>query len=350
MILYGQDKKQRIKLWQIEIEREGDKIYLVTTFGYKNHKMQTIKKQVKCGKNVGKANETSLDQQAKLQLNSCVQSKLDEGYVENEADLTAKNDLCPFPMLAQDFAKHSSKIKFPCMVQKKYDGIRCIFFKGKFFSRNRKEFVNLHHLYFDSDLVFDGELYNHDLTFQELISIVKDEKCTDKTKVKFVVYDVIMFEFTFEERFEILKNFVFDNDYIQVAPTSNCLDKFEIDACLDAFIQEGYEGAIVRNMQGKYSCNRSFDLQKYKKFLTDEFEIVGFKCGEGLEQDCIIWVCKAKNGNKFFVRPVGSREERMEQFKSGNKSVGKMLTVKYQELTNDGTPRFPVGIVVRDFE
>ena len=37
-------------------------------------------------------------------------------------------------------------------------------------------------------------------------------------------------------------------------------------------------------------------------------------------------------------------------FEKGKSYIGKMLTVKYQELTDDGKPRFPVGINIRDYE
>ena len=30
--------------------------------------------------------------------------------------------------------------------------------------------------------------------------------------------------------------------------------------------------------------------------------------------------------------------------------VGKMLTVRYQGMTNGDVPRFPVGVIVRDYE
>ena len=123
------------------------------------------------------------------------------------------------------------------------------------------------------------------------------------------------------------------------------------------FIEEGYEGAMVRNNKGAYALGkRSANLQKVKTFLDAEYKIVGFTEGEGGETGCVIWKCStAKRGHSshrqtFNVRPQGAREQRREWFKNGNSYIGKMLTVKYQELTDDGIPRFPVGIAVRDYE
>ena len=50
------------------------------------------------------------------------------------------------------------------------------------------------------------------------------------------------------------------------------------------------------------------------------------------------------------MRPKGSVEKRQQMFKDLEKIIGKELTVRYQELSEDGIPIFPVGIVIRDYE
>ena len=75
-----------------------------------------------------------------------------------------------------------------------------------------------------------------------------------------------------------------------------------------------------------------------------------FTEGEGLDKGLVIWICKTKEGRTFNVRPRGTHAERAEFFKNGQTYVGKMLTVRFQELTGDGIPRFPVGIAFRDYE
>ena len=41
---------------------------------------------------------------------------------------------------------------------------------------------------------------------------------------------------------------------------------------------------------------------------------------------------------------------REEDYKNHKKYIGKMLTVRFQNLTALGVPRFPVGVVIRDYE
>ena len=121
---------------------------------------------------------------------------------------------------------------------------------------------------------------------------------------------------------------------------------------LDKYTKEGYEGVIIRNKKGKYAENaRSNHLQKLKKFIDEEFEIIDYTTPTtGKEVGCVVWICKTKDGKKFNVRPSGNYDERKKQYKNGKKYIGKMLTVKYQELTNDQVPRFPVGLAIRDYE
>ena len=111
-----------------------------------------------------------------------------------------------------------------------------------------------------------------------------------------------------------------------------------------------YEGAILRNRDSIYEFRRSKHLQKFKTFSDDEFEIIDFKEGTGHDLGTVIWKCKTKSGKEFDVRPIGTVQERSELFKNGDILVGKMLTVTYQELSEFGVPRFPVGKTIRDYE
>lgn len=115
------------------------------------------------------------------------------------------------------------------------------------------------------------------------------------------------------------------------------------------FVESGYEGIMLRNAMGVYRANyRSNDLQKYKEFLEDEYRIIDFKDGEGRDAGAVIWVCETADGKDFTVRPRGTIQQRREWFNDGANYIGKNLTVVYQELTEDGKPRFPVGKSVRD--
>jgi DNA ligase-1 len=190
----------------------------------------------------------------------------------------------------------------------------------------------------------------------------KTYTAADKEQLKHVnlwVYDCVN-DAPFESRLQTLKTFFDKHKFTQIhlLPTEECAKREDLKGFHDKYVLEGNEGLMVRNKQGLYQLGaRSYDLQKYKEFQDDEYTIVGFKEGDGLEKGCVIWICEVpsapkgtKDKKQFAVRPRGSHEERAEAFKTASDQIGKKLTVRFQELTDDGIPRFPVGIAIRNYE
>ena len=92
---------------------------------------------------------------------------------------------------------------------------------------------------------------------------------------------------------------------------------------------------------------RYLKMLKYKRFDTAEFTIVGAKPGKGTESGAVVWICRQKKGATFDCRPAASIAERRTQFKDWPQYIGYLLTVKYQGLSADKIPRFPVGLGIR---
>jgi DNA ligase-1 len=380
--LFGEASTGKRKVWSVKVVKNASTATIVTSHGYDGGKIVVNDKEVSVGKNIGKKNETTAYEQACLDARALWQKKKDAGYVDESASVPAaaaagagsaglaesrakiSSDEVPAPMLALDFNKRGKSIAFPCYIQRKYDGTRCVGIPSiGLFSRNRKAFPHLKHIKDElntlvgSDLILDGELYSDKLTFQEIVGLVKREtlKAGDNEKIKLIhyhVYDIIN-DKPYEERYNRLEA-LFDSKkfmHIKMVPTEECADRAQLKKKHDEYVAEGFEGIMLRNMTGAYKIGqRSSDLQKYKEFFDDEYEIIDFKEGEGLEAGCIIWICKTKEGKSFACRPQGTHEERKELFKNGKSYVGKMLNVRYQELTDDSVPRFPVGTGVRDYE
>ncbi len=380
--LQGQSTTGKIKSWTIRVFEDNGSGIIEIIHGYLDGKKQTIQKTITEGKNLGKKNETNPIQQAISEARSTWIKRKESGYYEvpsqlenatdNEDDEKKDaiqtrgkgiNDEVPSPMLAHDFNKRAKDIKFPCYVQRKYDGTRCVAIPNKgLFSRNRKTFPHLKHILSEINklhpsIVLDGELYSEKLTFQEIVGLVKKEtlKEDDEKKqldIKFHVYDIINYDMPYHLRYAnlqmLFKKYKFK--HIVFVKTELCQNKDEIKQKHAEYVTEGYEGIMLRNKDGLYSNSRSINLQKFKEFIDDEFEVVDYKEGEGQEEGCVLWVCKTTDGKLFHCRPRGSREERQTMFLNGNQYIGKKLTIRYQELTDDNKPRFPVGISFRDYE
>lgn len=343
-----------VRFWRISVNEGWYKI----EYGLKNGK--TITKIRNCIiKNIGKKNETTLFEQTLNEAKSKWNKKKDEGYFNIEID----NKICSelkfrrqsiLPMLAQTYNPTHPTIDFPCKVQPKLDGIRALYYGRGLWSRKGKLFKELNHIVSqlsDVNIILDGELYSYDLSFQEINSAVKKSN-VNTLKIMYIVYDIIN-DLNFPERFNHCKSVLSKKNRpnVCVLDTYDCTDSNDVLNFMEIFIKDKYEGLILRNLIGSYvPKHRSKTLQKYKEFIDDEFEIIGFSEGMGSEQGLILFECACKTGQKFKVRPIGTHEIRRNMYSNGSDYIGKMLSVKYQELTDGCIPRFPVGIAIRDYE
>jgi ATP-dependent DNA ligase len=387
-ILYGESSHGKRKVWKISVESRGSAAAILTEHGYENGKMVANERLVETGKNVGRSNETTPLQQAISEAQSAWNKKKDAGYAPDATGGSvpsggSSDDKPVSPMLAHDYNKRGKSIIFPCFVQHKLDGVRCVVGKNGMFSRNGKKFPHLTHIQTafqalespdqscehnsqdrqrcqtlsGTDLILDGELYSDTLTFQEVVGLVKKEKITQEDRTKLLqihlfVYDIVVDGTPYADRKARLESLIpIEGLYIRRVDTWVCNSADEVKGFHARSVESGYEGLMLRNAAAPYRRGvRSPDLQKYKEFEDAEYPVVGFKEGDGLEKGCVIWICKTSKGQEFAVRPRGTHDERTVLLAAAATYVGKELTVRFQELTTDGIPRFPVGIAFREYE
>lgn len=385
-------KSGKSQYWSISVTQNTEGHGVITTkYGFVGGAEQTGEKIIREGKNVGKKNETSPFQQAVSEARATWNKKLTGGYAQEAvagagagsgasaapdagiaADRSAVIDVdIPLPMLAEKFQQRGKAIVFPCFIQPKFDGTRtvglCGIPSGKpcMYSRNRKTYPHLEHIQavlrkLPSGLILDGEVFTKALPFQEIVGLVKKKTLLDEDKPKhalleFHVYDVVDTTKTCEERLALLsglfkKGFEGAGTVLKLCPTEELASKEGLKAKHDEYVAAGFEGIMLRNKKGLYICKRSAELQKYKEMMDDEYKIVGFDQGTGDEQGCVLWILEVEPEKTFRCRPRGTQEERRVLFNEGVIHIGKYLTVRFQELTTEGIPRFPIGIGFRDYE
>ena len=283
------------------------------------------------------------------------------------------------PMLANKFSfalysknSRAFKIPFPAYVQKKYDGIRCISYmrSNEIILESRKG-IHFQHFSVLKDMLkpifqklpanfyLDGELYTDKLDFQVFSGLIRltegkstPENIENINQIEYHIYDFIDLDrplLTYKERLDILKKIKLNNNLCILADTFIANKLEDVKTFHDKFIQEGYEGAMIRDMDGIYEVNkRSKYLQKYKEFMEEEFKVVGYEQGTGDEKGAIVWRCITKDNKPFSVRPRGTFESRKKLYEEGDKYIGKDLTVIFQEYTVECIPRFPVGKGIRE--
>jgi len=245
------------------------------------------------------------------------------------------------PMLANKWEDRKKYISAPFYVQPKLDGVRLLVSNKGCFSRTGKPVKGVDHLSkgLKEGEWLDGECYDPDMSFEDITSAFK----TNPTSLKFYVFDYFdtnQPDLPFTER---MKKVTVETKLVH---NESSVKKYH-----DTFVKQGHEGVMIRDAKSTYEVGkRSNYLLKYKEFQTEEYEIVGAKTGHGRDANAVVWMCKTQDGQEFTVRPEGTIAQREEHYKNHKNYIGKMLTVRFQNLTALGVPRFPVGVCIRDYE
>lgn len=321
------------------------------------------------GKNIGRANETTPEYQAEFNAQSYWNKKKDEGYktlseigVSTEAELwsalpeyntDAQGNIKP--MLAKTV--NWAKVEFPVLVQPKLDGVRCLMVVKDdeiyFQSRSGKMYTTLGHI--ESELlehirgenfILDGEVYSHEISFQEIISAVK-AKGINSSKLHFRAYDTVD-SMPQSARIQTLSSYLRKMNFktVHFVETHLVHDKERVMELHSKWTEDGYEGAMIRFLDGKYKQGvRSSELLKVKEFNEEEFDC--YELTTGKREEDVIALCRTAEGKEFKAKMMGTREEKEELMDAFEPAK---LTVKFFGWTNDNIPRFPIGKSFRNYE
>lgn len=350
---YGLNKNGSFKQWSIWTVEDS----LFIEHGQEGGKLQLKEEKVK-GKNIGRSNETSDSEQAEFEATSRINRQIDKGY---RADKSELEELPLLPMLANDYLKQGHRIKYPCYASAKLDGVRCLAIctEGGVILKSRggklydvKHILNQLTGIMKAGDVWDGELYIHGKYLEEIVSAVKKPNSMTN-EISFRIFDVVSEE-VFEDRITTLKyieDILYENKVysVDVLPYEYIKSETEMKDLHKMYVAQGYEGIMLRNEQGLYeSGKRSADLQKYKEFLDEEFEIVAVV--KDKNDNAVLCVFDTTAGETFTVC-YGDFEERKNQLENWKAYIGKKLTVKYQTRYKDSKlPQFPCGVIIRDYE
>jgi DNA ligase-1 len=363
--LYKRTSSGGTQTWVIEVE--GNKFRVIS--GLKDGKKVTSAYTICEGKNVGRANETSPEEQAVSEAQAKWDKQAKTGYTQD----IKKIDTCLTyvkPMLAKNFEDRLDKIdwKRGVLVQNKFNGNRATaqLENGKVVLKTRKGelWVSVPHLNADltkffakyPEAVLDGELFATSLvsSLNELAKIVRREKnfTAEDTKrseelVRFWIYDGYGFsdELDEEAKYEDRKAWIDENlpkfsKYYHYVDTTECHSFEEVNVVYKKHLAQGQEGAIIRVKGSSYEHTRSSSLLKWKPQMDAEGTIKSLHEGEGN------WAGTAKTatiewkGKIFDATFKGTFEQGAERLKHPEKWVGKVVTFLYNDLTGLGVPNF----------
>lgn len=335
---------------------------------------------VTSGKNIGRANETNVFYQA-----------LRDAAGQYARHLRSATSAQVRPMLARTYNIHDDKPPLQTLtqgrafyVQRKYNGLRAMArtYRPKddanesgaiIYGRNGIEFslpniaravtralagVNLSSRESHDGLYLDGEIYAHGLPLQDISGRVR--RGNDEG-LKFIIFDVFKpnDDAPYSARLKMMQSLV-PSDAIHIAETYVCSSLPEVRAHYDAFLREGYEGAMIRVDAPYESAGptnyHSAHLWKIKPLYDDEFTIVDYtRATKGQARGALLFICETARGDRFTVSLAGTFDERRKMAERmprefARKWLHRQLIVKYEELSSSGIPlRARSDGVIREF-
>lgn len=345
--LYKQDVTGEIREWSIDKIEEDCYILRWGLLGGALQEKREYVEENQSGRN--------LSEQMLMDMASRIGKRRDAGYVNSikkacEPVTNAIN--MPKPMLAQKYNEKLIPDSF--LIQYKYDGNRCLVTKqnGKVFaySRNGKLIKSIDHILeaarnIPEGTILDGELYCHGIPLQTLRSwIARDQ--ADSMGLVYMCYDIMEKASQLFRRGTLMSLEL--NDPILYAPTFTCDDKYKITEYFKNARMDGYEGLIIRDLYTKYEDGkRSKSLIKVKEWHSAEYlvtDIIPSRDGWGILK------CIDEGGREFKVSAPGTMPERTKILINRELHIGRMVTVEFANLTNDGIPFHPVAIAFRSGE
>ena len=293
-------------------------------------------------------------------------------------------------MLATDSVKHEKKMVGNVIVEPKLDGVRVVVIcdvdkdEVKLFSRNGKELSNFPEINktFDDmldqmseSMVFDGEVMSDD--FQTLMREIHRKSGAKTQDAKLNLFDCLpLTEFknggsnsvndAILKRKEMLESFKFhlkSNIHLVEYVKMNLSDEDGQKQFADynkMCIDRGFEGIMVKPVNGVYECKRSTLWLKVKPFIEVSLTVKDTEEGTGRNAGKLgALIVEGKDGGKFIKTNVGSGlsdEDREVYWKDKDKLIGQVVEVRADQITqnqnakDEWSLRFPRFLRFRGFK
>lgn len=379
--LYARTNTGAIQTWWITQDKENYYSTSGQIDGVKTASSPTTAQ----GKNIGKKNETTPEEQATLEIQAKYDKQLKSGgYWENIKDID--QDKFFQVMLAKNFSDYEDKINWGkgVAVQIKYNGGRILARKSGTFTRKGEKYEVLPHIekalepFFNKypDAILDGEGFNYELReklneimtiLRKTVHVTSEDIQKSKELIKFYIYDGFGFpaqkdgalippSFGYLERKLAINNTFFTsskdryNDVIGYVPTFIVYSKQDLNKLYFKFLEDKQEGAIIRILDQPYENKRSKFLLKYKPVDDAEYKIIEVHEGEGNWSGRLAKVtCQRIDGKSFLDQTdtfnatfKGTEDEAFSIWKKdkGQSLIGKVVTIYFNGLTGYFKPNY----------
>lgn len=327
-------------------------------------------------------NQTSRDvyENGVIQLRKKHTEQVRKGYTANVSELVVAKK--KEPMLATIY-RDGSNPSFPATSipghlfgQVKLMGQRMLMSMkdGVIYCRSRKDvaYPFLLHIkyyappifsYLPNGIELDGEVYLHGISQQELTTLVSVGMKTynpDEVKVYYYIFDITL-NVPYNQRYAILEKAMTDcrNDgnplhyitllpYFEIQEHDDTVLRAKLKSYRDYYIQQGYEGIVMRRADVGYHYGRTVKLYKYKERDDDEGKVIDIKESEKVKGIPILVV--SYKGIEFDLSMNGTEKYQRELFQNRQQYIGEMVTFTYTGFTQKGIPKEARGVAFRNYE
>lgn len=268
--------------------------------------------------------------------------------------------------LAQKFDFKRLGERSQIAVEPKLDGIRCFAIvqdkEAKLFARSGKLITN-----FDKTIgrdlarlgngCYDGELMGEDFTSLMRQAYRKENVDTDSTWLS--LFDFLPLEewksgepkmschkrrneLSFRikrctsEKIKLIPRYIVD------------ANESDINDMHNVFVEQGYEGAMVKFLDAPYKFGRGYEVMKLKSFHDVDLIIEALEEGTGKHSGKLGAIVVDFNAVKVRVGSGFSDDLREKMWNDQGNFVGRIAEVRYQEVTPDGSLRFPTFVCFRN--
>ena len=272
------------------------------------------------------------------------------------------------PMKANKFKP--GIMEYPAYAQPKINGVRCVVRMNKVSqglfgetleisvrSRDGIEYDVPHikatfktiytGLNLTNDTVFDGELWAN-APAPTIAGAAKNVNNPYNAKLRYIIFDLAIPNIDQSERFEILNKIGSHSllsyvDKVEMLKTYITNSDEESIVYGNQFIDEGYEGAIIRDTSAPYYFGgRRNNMLKIKKYIVEKFLVLDITLdNEGLKEgrEQVLFYCKNnRSADTFHCVPTGTKEKQLEMYRNKTRYTGTMVDIKFYERTKNNLP------------
>ncbi len=242
------------------------------------------------------------------------------------------------------------------LMSEKLDGVRGIWEVGKFKTRQDNPiYTPSYFTYNFPSFKLDGELWIVRAKFDEVSALIRGDNL-DSSLWKSVTYNVFdvpnaceefkLTSCTLSNRLKVLEQYLQQNPnpYIKIIKQIPIKDQEHLKEFYKDIVLNKGEGVVIRKDLAPYEKGRSKNAFKLKPYEDAECKVIGYTEGKGKFQGKIgALLCQMPNDR---VIRIGSGLK--DKDRENPPKIGSIVTYKFNGLTKNSLPRFPVFLRIRD--